>query len=256
MPAAREGYWRPDVRITEEPTRPGMTGGAPRHVAIIPDGNRRWAARGRAEDSTAGYGAGVDRFFDLLGVADEAGVRFVTLYVLSTENWRRGERETAFLSSLLAEAIGARSEDLARCGVRVRFIGRREGLGNDLRERMRRLEDATASGDRLVLSIAFNYGGQAEIADAARALVAEGLRPEQVDEDAVARRLYAPEVPEVDLLIRSGGEMRLSNFMLWRAAYAELYVTETLWPDFTAAEFLEALDSFARRERRRGGTAP
>ena len=224
----------------------------PRHVAIIPDGNRRWATRHRSGDRMAGYGVGVERFFDLLGIASEVGVRFVTLYVLSTENWKRSEEETGFLSDVVSRAIDSRAEQLVGAGVRVLFVGRREDLAGGLRDRMARLEEKSAAGNRLTLSIALNYGGQAEIADAARAVVEDDLAPQQVDEAAVARHLYAPEVPEVDLLIRSGGEMRLSNFMLWRAAYAELYVTETLWPDFSAADFLEALESFARRERRRG----
>ena len=225
----------------------------PRHVAIVPDGNRRWAKRRRPENPMAGYGVGVERFFDLLGVAAEVGVRFITLYVLSTENWKRAEEETAFLSRVVSRAIDSRTDELVRAGVRVRFIGRRDGLAGELRDRMARLEKATAGGDGITLSIALNYGGQAEIADAARAVVEDGLAPAQVDEAAVARHLYAPEVPEVDLLIRSGGELRLSNFMLWRAAYAELYVTETLWPDFSTDHFVEALNSFSRRERRRGG---
>jgi undecaprenyl diphosphate synthase len=179
----------------------------------------------------------------------------LTVYAFSTENWLRPPSEVDSLMEIFGETIDRELPDLAKQGVRTRFIGRRDRAPADLQERMADLELRTADRERLNLWIAFDYGGRAELADAAKAMIAAGLAPEEVDEEVLAVYLYAPEMPDPDLLIRTSGELRLSNFLLWQLAYAELHFTETLWPDFDAAALDEALASYRRRERRFGRTS-
>ncbi len=216
------------------------------------DGNGRWAQR-RWLPRVAGHRAGVAVLTPLLEAAGRAGVKTLTLYAFSTENWARPEDEVDTLMRLFLETARDKVPDLNERGARLRFLGRREHLPALVREAMREAEDLTSGNDVLDVYVALNYGGRAEIVDAARRIVADGLCPDEIDEATFARYLYAPEVPEIDLVIRTSGELRISNFLLWQIAYAEFYVTDTLWPDFSPEEFLRAIESFASRSRRRGG---
>jgi undecaprenyl diphosphate synthase len=216
------------------------------------DGNGRWAKR-RWLPRAAGHRAGVSVLTPLLETAGHAGVETLTLYAFSTENWGRPEKEVRTLMRLFLETAREKVPELNERGARLRFLGRRHSLPASVQEALVEAEELTARNDSLDVYIALNYGGRAEIIDATRRIVADGLAPEDVDEKTFARYLYAPEVPEVDLVIRTSGELRVSNFLLWQIAYAEFYVTDTLWPDFSADEFLRALESFASRSRRRGG---
>ncbi|MBA3795069.1 MAG: di-trans,poly-cis-decaprenylcistransferase [Rubrobacter sp.] len=216
------------------------------------DGNGRWAQR-RWLPRAAGHREGVAVLTPLLEAAGRAGVEVLTLYAFSTENWERPQSEVKTLMRLFIETARKKVPELNERGARLRFLGRRGGLPERVLEALREAEELTAHNDRLDVYIALNYGGRAEIVDAARRMMEDGLSPEAVDEEAFARYLYAPEAPEVDLVIRTSGELRVSNFLLWQIAYAEFYVTETLWPDFSAEEFTVALEAFASRSRRRGG---
>jgi undecaprenyl diphosphate synthase len=216
------------------------------------DGNGRWAKR-RWLPRAAGHRAGVSVLTPLLETAGRAGVKTLTLYAFSTENWARPEREIKTLMKLFMDTAREKVPELNERGARLRFLGRREHLPDSVLEAMEEAEDLTSGNDSLDVYIALDYGGRAEIVDATRRIVADGLSPEDVDEMTFAGYLYAPDVPEVDLVIRTSGELRISNFLLWQIAYAEFYVTDTLWPDFTPKEFLRALESFGSRSRRRGG---
>ena len=216
------------------------------------DGNGRWAQRRRLPRA-AGHRAGVEVLTPLLESAGRAGVKTLTLYAFSTENWARPEDEIDTLMGLFLETARAKVPELNARGARLRFLGRREHLRPSVLEAMREAEDLTAGNDQLDVYVALNYGGRSEIVDATRRIVADGLSPEEVDEATFASYLYAPGAPEVDLVIRTSGELRVSNFLLWQIAYAEFYVTDTLWPDFSPEEFLRAIESFAARSRRRGG---
>ena len=216
------------------------------------DGNGRWAQR-RWLPRAAGHRAGIAVLTPLLETAGRAGVETLTLYAFSTENWARPESEVSTLMKLFLETARDKVPELNERGARLRFLGRRDGLPASVLEALGEAEERTAANDRLDVYIALNYGGRSEIVDAARRIAADGLAPEEVDEATFASYLYAPEVPEVDLVIRTSGELRVSNFLLWQIAYAEFYVTETLWPDFSPEEFVTALESYASRSRRRGG---
>ena len=216
------------------------------------DGNGRWAQR-RQLPRAAGHRAGVEVLTPLLEAAGRAGVKTLTLYAFSTENWTRPEDEVDTLMELFLETARHKVPELNARGARLRFVGRLEHLPPSVLAAMREAEALTATNEALDVYVALNYGGRSEIVDAARRIVAAGLSPEEVDETTFARYLYAPEAPEVDLVIRTSGELRVSNFLLWQIAYAEFYVTDTLWPDFSPEEFLHAIESFASRSRRRGG---
>ena len=224
----------------------------PRHVAIIMDGNGRWA-KARWLPRVAGHRAGVSVLVPLLETAGEMGVRALTLYAFSTENWARPATEVDSLMTLFLETAKDKVPELNERGARLRFLGRKEHLAEDVRAAMDEAEWLTRGNDRLDVYVALNYGGRGEIVDAVRRMISAGLDPDEVDETTFARYLYAPEVPEVDLVIRTSGELRISNFLLWQIAYAEFYVTDTLWPDFSPEEFRRAIASFAARSRRRGG---
>jgi undecaprenyl diphosphate synthase len=185
--------------------------------------------------------------------AIDLGVGSLALYAFSTENWSRPVDEVEDLMEIFAETIERELPDLAEQGVRTRFMGRRDRAPDALRAQMEALEADTAHNDRLALWIAFDYGGRAELVEAARRLVADGLAPDEIDEDALAARLHAPELAEVDLLIRTSGEVRISNFMLWQIAYSELVFVDTLWPDFGEHDLRDALEQYAGRRRRFGG---
>jgi undecaprenyl diphosphate synthase len=216
------------------------------------DGNARWAAA-RGLPVEEGHRAGARALRRTVEAAIALGVRSLAVYAFSTENWARPPEEVESLLALMSETIDRELPELARNGVRTRFVGRRDRIPDDLREKMATLEQVTAENDRLLLWIAFDYGGRSELVTAAQRLVASGIAPEQVSEETLAAHLYAPDLPDPDLVIRTSGEKRLSNFLLWQSAYAELVFTETLWPDFGEDDLRAALEEFARRGRRFGG---
>lgn len=228
----------------------------PEHVAVVMDGNGRWAQR-RGLPRTEGHAAGEDALFDTVDGAVDLGLRWLTVFAFSTENWRRPLDEVRFLMNFNEGILLRHRDDLHARGVRMRFVGRRGGrVPKRVLRRMEETEALTAGNRRMTLTIAFNYGGRAEIADAARALARQAaagtLDPERIDERAVRRQLYAPDMPDPDLLVRTSGEHRISNFLLWELAYAELYFTDVLWPDFRRGHLFEAIRDFQRRNRRFG----
>ncbi|MFI5261135.1 MAG: polyprenyl diphosphate synthase [Candidatus Limnocylindrales bacterium] len=223
----------------------------PRHVAIIMDGNRRWA-RHRGLSEAEGHAAGVEAIRPIVRRATERGVEVLSLYAFSRENWSRPDPEVRTLMELMGQAIRDETPELRRNGARVRVLGRVEELPPSTQAAIEEAVAATAAGARLTLNVAFNYSGRSELADAARRCLEDGLRPDQVDEAALAARLYTTGLPEPDLVIRTGGDQRLSNFLIWQAAYAEYYFCDAFWPDFDAAAFDAALADFATRSRRFG----
>lgn len=228
---------------------------APLHVAIVMDGNGRWAKR-RGLPRQVGHPKGVDAIRRVVEAAPAQGVRWLTLYAFSTENWRRPAGEVAEVMRLLKLYVNSDLDKLARAGVKIRILGRRTGLPPDVAEIVERAERQTAHNDKFFLQVAFNYGGRADIADAARALAAEvaagQIRPDDITEELLQGKLSTASLPDPDLVIRTSGEHRLSNFLLWQSAYAELLFLDTLWPDFDRAALIAALNQFAARERRFG----
>jgi undecaprenyl diphosphate synthase len=222
-----------------------------RNVAIIMDGNGRWASR-RGLPLLAGHAAGTRALRRTVEAAPDLGVRSLAVYAFSTENWGRPPDEVEGLMSLFADTIEREFPDLHRQGVRVRFVGRRDRCPESLRALMDDMEGRTAANTRLDLWVAFDYGSRDEIVGAVRALVEAGTEPAAIDEDAVRAHLYAPEMPDPDLVIRTSGEVRVSNFLLWQSAYAELEFVPTLWPDFGRDELAAALQAYAQRRRRFG----
>ncbi|OGO51612.1 MAG: di-trans,poly-cis-decaprenylcistransferase [Chloroflexi bacterium RBG_16_70_13] len=223
----------------------------PRHVAIIMDGNRRWA-RARGLPELEGHPAGVEAIRGVLRHARRRGLRVLTLYAFSRENWARSDDEVVALFGLLEAAIRSETPELRAQGVRVRMIGRTDELPPATRASIEDALDATAGGTEMLLNIAFNYAGRTELVDAVRRIVGAGLRPDEIDEATIAGALYTAGTPDPDLVIRTGGEQRLSNFLIWQSAYAELVTTETLWPDFGPEALDAALVEFASRQRRFG----
>jgi len=221
-------------------------------IAIIMDGNGRWARR-RKLPVAAGHRAGTKALRRTVEAAIDLGVESVCVFAFSTENWSRPPEEVDALMEIFVETIERELPDLAKQGVATRFIGRRDRANPELQRRMARLEEETAHNERLQLWIAFDYGGRAEIVEATRRLVEEGVDPRDIDENAIGSRLYAPEMPEPDLLIRTSGELRVSNFLLWQLAYTELVFVDTLWPDFGEQHLRQALAEYAGRRRRFGG---
>jgi undecaprenyl diphosphate synthase len=242
----------PPTTVVEEAAEPLLDpSDLPRHVAIIMDGNRRWA-RLHDKQELEGHAAGVEAIRTLLRHAVRRGVPVMTLYAFSRENWARSDDEVTGLFGLLEQAIRSETAELRAQGVRIRLLGRLEELPTETR---RSIDDAlaqTADGDRLLLNVAFNYAGRTELVDAFRRLTESGIAPDAIDEDAISEALYTAGLPDPDLVIRTGGEQRLSNFLIWQSAYAEFYSTEVLWPDFGAEAFDAALLEFARRTRRFG----
>ena len=216
------------------------------------DGNARWA-RARGVPVEAGHREGTRALRRTVEAAIDLGVRSLAVYAFSTENWSRPPDEVASLMEIFAETIDRELPDLARQGVRTRFIGRRDRAPAELKAKMERLEQETAPLDTLELWIAFDYGGRAEVVEAAQRLIESGTPPTEVTEARFAAALYEPAMPDPDLVIRTSGEIRISNFLLWQLAYAELVFVETLWPDFGAGDLRHALDEYARRWRRYGG---
>jgi undecaprenyl diphosphate synthase len=232
--------------------RPPGLARIPQHVAIIMDGNGRWA-QARGMPRPQGHRAGTENLRRVLEAAGEFGIQVLTLYAFSTENWSRPAAEVNALLLLAQRMIDRELDELHRQGVRIRHIGRREGIPGGLLRRIERAEELTRDNATLILNIAFNYGGRADIVDAVRALVREGVAPEGIDEAAIGASLTTAGLPDPDLVIRTAGEMRLSNFLIWQAAYAEYYSTATLWPDFDREELYKALLAYQERIRRFGG---
>lgn len=223
----------------------------PEHVAIIMDGNSRWA-RERLLPRVMGHKAGIESIRRVAEAADQRGVRVLTLYAFSTENWSRPRDEVDALMALFSDTIRREVDELARRGIELRFSGRIHELSSALQDQMRQANERTRISARAILNIAINYGGRQEIVDAVRELAREGVDLTRLEEGELAGRLYTRDLPDPDLVIRTAGEMRLSNFLLWQAAYSEFYTTPTLWPDFSGNDFDEALASYQRRIRRFG----
>jgi undecaprenyl diphosphate synthase len=229
----------------------------PQHIAIVMDGNGRWA-EARREPRTAGHRAGIEPVRRTIRECARLGVRALTLFAFSSENWRRPETEVATLMSLFMDALDREVEELHSNGVRLRIIGNRQSLAVRLQQRIAEAEALTAANTRLDLQVAVSYGGRWDLVEAARRLAARAasgaLRPSDIDEAALAAELQLADLPDPDLFIRTGGDHRVSNFLLWNIAYAELFFTDTLWPDFDEAVLAEAIADFESRERRFGLT--
>jgi undecaprenyl diphosphate synthase len=228
----------------------------PRHVAIIMDGNGRWAAS-RGQPRIAGHRAGVEAVRAAVDTSARLGLGALTLYAFSTENWKRPRLEVDALMRMLRRYIRLEIDEIDRQNIRFQAIGRTEALADNVQREIMRATEHTAKNTGMVLSVALNYGGRAEIVDACRAavrrLIEAGRPPESLTEESITQELYTRDLPELDLLVRTSGEMRISNFLLWQNAYSEIHVTETLWPDFRRVHLLEAIIDFQRRDRRFGG---
>ncbi|GAC1315427.1 MAG: isoprenyl transferase [Acidimicrobiales bacterium] len=258
--AGRSGLWQPlTVGETAHPLDPrpwpeGVDAARlPRHIACVMDGNGRWAGR-RGLPRTEGHRAGEESLFDVVEGALDLGIPWLSVYAFSTENWRRPADEVRYLMHVMSDTIlGRRREELHERGVRVTFAGRRDWrVPKRVLRHMDEVSELTRDNDRLTFVIAFNYGGRAEIVDAVKALVAEGTPADRIDERAISSHLYQPEMPEPDLVVRTSGEYRVSNFWLWELAYSELVFTETLWPDFRREDLFAAVRQFQGRDRRFG----
>ncbi len=224
----------------------------PSHVAIIMDGNGRWAAK-RGLARVLGHRAGTENIRAIVKTCVEQGVKVLSLYAFSTENWHRPFEEINALFAILSEVIDREADELHREGVRIRHLGSLEEVPPSLAARIKRAVELTRGNDRLVVNVAFNYGSRAEIVRAVRSIIESGAHPDEVDEATICRHLDTAGLPDPDLIIRTAGEMRLSNFLLWQAAYAEFWCTDVFWPEFDAAHFKRALEEFSGRQRRFGG---
>jgi undecaprenyl diphosphate synthase len=224
----------------------------PRHIGIIMDGNGRWARR-RSRPASFGHRAGVRAIKRVLEGCEQLGVHVLSVYAFSTENWTRPRAEVRALMRLFHETMQREIDEMHRRGVRIVVSGRRDELSSRMRERIDEALERTAGNKNGVLNVCLNYGGRAEIVDAARKLIADGVAPGDVDEAAITGRMYNPDLPDPDLIIRTAGERRVSNFLLWQSAYAEMLVTETLWPDFDVDDLKAAIADYASRARRFGG---
>ena len=227
----------------------------PTHIAIIMDGNGRWAAQ-RHLPRVEGHRAGIDAVRDTVETAARLGIKVLTLFAFSMENWKRPAAEVSTLMLLLKRYLRSELKTLLTNDIRFSVIGRMEDLSRDIQDELRAAINRTATANGMLFNVALNYGGRAEIVDAARRAIESGLRPEQLDEQCFAGFLYTAGQPDPDLLIRTSGEMRVSNYLLWQIAYAEIYVTETLWPDFRRRHLFEAVLAYQKRERRYGGISP
>jgi undecaprenyl diphosphate synthase len=224
----------------------------PQHIAIVMDGNGRWAKR-RNLPRIAGHRAGTENIRAIVTEADELGVRYLTLYAFSTENWNRPSLEVQGLMQILADYIDRETRNLHQQNVRLRHLGRLSGLHPRLEQKVRYAVDLTSQNTGLTLAIAFNYGGRADIVDAVRSMVAAGLPAEAIDEQTISAHLTTTGMPDPDMLIRTSGEWRISNFLIWQAAYAEYWFTPIFWPDFQPEHLRQAITEYGRRERRFGG---
>jgi undecaprenyl diphosphate synthase len=227
---------------------------APQHVAIIMDGNGRWALQ-RGLPRLAGHKAGTENLRRVIRSTVEFGVKYLTIYAFSTENWGRPPEEVKGLMYILEDVIDRELNELHKEGVQLRHIGRLERLAPSLQEKVLDAIDVTKNNDRLILNIAFNYGGRDEIVQAIQRMMKDGVPPEKVTDELVSHYLYTVGVPDPDLIIRTSGELRVSNFLIWQAAYSEWYITPTFWPDFDKDEYRRALEAFSHRDRRYGKVA-
>ena len=232
--------------------KPTKKSGIPRHVAFILDGNSRWAEK-RGLPRLEGHRAGVQNIRRILKCLGEHGVEYVTLYAFSTENWNRPEAEINDLFNLLVEVVVREARELHKNGVRIRHIGRLEGLPEEVKKSIAEAVKLTENNKHMTLGVALNYGGRAEILDAIQRIAREKIIPEDIDEKLFGQYLYTAEFPDVDLMIRTSGEMRTSNFLIWQSAYSEYYFTPVLWPDFDEKELEKALLAYSQRQRRFGG---
>ena len=224
----------------------------PQHIAVIMDGNGRWAAQ-RHLPRVEGHRAGIDSVRDVVESSARLGIKVLTLYAFSVENWKRPITEVSTLMSLLKRYLRLELNTLLRNNIRFHVIGREEELAPDVRRELKMAEEQTARNGGMLFNIALNYGGRAEIVEAARRAIASGITAADLDEQHFANFLYTAGQPDPDLLIRTSGEMRISNFLLWQIAYAEIWVTDTLWPDFRTQHLLEAILAYQKRDRRYGG---
>ena len=246
--------WIPAGGPEEALARQVMQDRLPRHVAIIMDGNGRWAGQ-RHLPRVEGHRAGIDAVRDVVEASARMGLEVLTLYAFSVENWKRPQAEVSTLMMLLKRYLRSELSTLLRNNIRFHVIGRTEALSNDVLDELRDAERKTATNTGMLFNIALNYGGRTEIVDAARRAMASGLDPQALDEQQFAGFLYTAGQPDPDLLIRTSGEMRVSNFLLWQIAYAEIWVTDTLWPDFRCRHLLEGVLAYQKRDRRFGGIA-
>lgn len=225
----------------------------PVHVAIVMDGNGRWAQR-RGLPRTDGHAAGEEALMDAIWGAHAAGIRWLTVYAFSTENWKRPTEEVRFLMNFNERLLLTRRDELNEAGIKMQFIGRRDWrVPKRILRRIDETLELTRGNDAMTVSMAFNYGGRAEIVDAVRAIAAQGISPDKITEKTIKAHLYDPAMPDPELMIRTSGEYRTSNFLLWEMAYSELVFTEVLWPDFRRGDLYAAIDEYQRRERRFGG---
>ncbi len=225
----------------------------PVHVALVMDGNGRWAQR-RGLPRTDGHAAGEEALWDTAYGALDAGIRYVTVYAFSTENWKRPVDEVRYLMGFNERLLMSRRDELNAKNVRVQFLGRRDWrVPRRVLKRIVETEEMTAGNTAMTLSMAFNYGGRAELVDAVRSIARAGIAPDKIDERTIRKHLYAPDMPDPELMIRTSGEYRISNFLLWELAYSELVFTDVLWPDFRRGDLYAAIDEFQRRDRRFGG---
>lgn len=236
------------VELSElDPTR------IPVHVAIVMDGNGRWAQR-RGLPRTDGHAAGEEALMDTIWGAREAGIRWLTVYAFSTENWKRPVDEVRFLMNFNERLLLTRRDELHDANIKMQFIGRRDWrVPKRILRRIDETLELTRDNDAMTVSMAFNYGGRAELVDAMRAIAAEGIKPDKITEKTIKAHLYDPEMPDPELMVRTSGEYRMSNFLMWELAYSELVFTEVLWPDFRRGDLYSAIDEYQRRERRFGG---
>ena len=226
----------------------------PQHVAIIMDGNGRWALS-RGLPRLAGHRAGTENLRRIIRASVEFNVKYLTIYAFSTENWRRPPAEVQGLMHILEDVIDRELEELYEEGVKLRHLGRLDKLGNKLRKKVQRAVDLTKENDRLNLNIAFNYGGRDEIIYAIQNMIREGISADDVNIEMMSDYLFTAGIPDPDLIIRTSGELRTSNFLIWQSAYSEWYITPTFWPDFGRDEYAAALETYAQRDRRFGGIA-
>ena len=224
----------------------------PNHVAIIMDGNGRWAEK-RGLPRLAGHRAGTDNVRRTIKCFNDHDIKYVTIYAFSTENWSRPQREVQGLMRIMEEVIDREAENLHKDGVKLIHLGNLDGISEKLKKKVQYAVELTENNSKGTLCIAFNYGGRAEIIDAVKRILRDGILPNKIDEALISHYLYTMNLPDPDLIIRTGGEMRLSNFLIWQAAYSEYYATPTLWPDFGPEEIEQALIAYSERERRFGG---
>lgn len=246
-----------DLSVANSSAQPSSKAatGVPRHVALVMDGNGRWA-RQRFMPRFFGHKQGVDALVRAVNLFADRGVEFLTVFAFSSENWKRPTEEVSGLMSLVLVAVSKYLSKLAGDGVRIRIVGDRSAVSDQLRKAWDHAERITAHNSRITLAVAFNYGGRWDVVQACRTALAEGVAPDVVDEAWLSRHMALSFAPDPDLFIRTGGEMRISNFLLWQAAYSELFFTECLWPDFGKAEIDAALLAFAQRDRRFGAIRP